>query len=390
MAKLRKGTIVVLHLAFRYPLAGVVWQLLHHLVGFRRLGLDVYYLEDHAAYVYDPAAQTPVPDAGPNLSRIGAVLERFGFAGRWAFLDPVSGQYVGMERTMVLRLLREADAVINLCAATSPRAEHEANRCLVYLETDPGPFQARLEASNPTARIWTQAHKLFFSYGHNLGEPGCLLPTGGLSWRHTWPPVLLDEWHDGVGSPQPRLFTTVGTWANSGLDLNIGGKTYFWSKHLNFRQVLEAAKMAEQPIELATDLTSGPDYERALAGGFTVRPAVPMSLDIDDYRRYISESRGEFTVAKDLYVRTRSGWFSDRSACYLAAGRPVVTQYTGFERTIPSGLGLVGFDTPAEAVDALRRVNADYARHARAARELAVSYFDANKLLSEIAEAAGL
>ena len=110
---------------------------------------------------------------------------------------------------------------------------------------------------------------------------------------------------------------------------------------------------AGQPIELATDLESGPDYERALAGGFTIRPVIPMSLDLEGYREYISSSRGEFTVAKDLYARTRSGWFSDRTATYLAAGRPVVTQYTGFEKYLPTGVGLLGFNDAAEAVEAI-------------------------------------
>jgi len=159
---------------------------------------------------------------------------------------------------------------------------------------------------------------------------------------------------------------------------------------VNFRKVIEVAGRARQPIELASDLKSGPDYERALRGGFSITPVVPMSLDIDDYRKYISGSRGEFTVAKDIYVRPRTGWFSDRTVCYLAAGRPVVTQRTGFEKTIPSGEGLLGFDNADEAVEAIKTINADYPRHARAAREIAAEYFDALKLLDEIAEAAGI
>ena len=150
------------------------------------------------------------------------------------------------------------------------------------------------------------------------------------------------------------------------------------------------ARKAGQPIELATDLDSGPDYERAIAGGFTIRPVIPMSLDLEGYREYISSSRGEFTVAKDLYARTRSGWFSDRTATYLAAGRPVVTQYTGFEKYLPTGVGLLGFNDAAEAIDAIGLINADYPRHAKAARELAQEYFDAAKLLEEIAAALGL
>jgi len=206
----------------------------------------------------------------------------------------------------------------------------------------------------------------------------------------TRPPVSLDEWRPGVGPAEPRAFTTVGTWQNFGNDMEIAGEAYFWSKHVNFQKALEVAGRAAQPIEISTNLTSGPDYDRAISGGFSIAPVIPMSLDIDEYRNYVSGSRGEFTVAKDIYVRPRTGWFSDRTVCYLAAGRPVVTQRTGFEKFIPTGAGLLGFDTPDEAVDAIRAINADYPRHALAAREIAAEYFGAEKLLDEIAEAAGI
>jgi hypothetical protein len=201
--------------------------------------------------------------------------------------------------------------------------------------------------------------------------------------------VLLDQWPTANG-PAPGTFTTVGTWRNKGHDIQLEGETYHWSKHLNFRKLLTVPHQAGQAIELATDLNSGPDYKQALAGGYNIVPAVPISLNLDSYRQYISSSRGEFTAAKDLYVRTRSGWFSDRSACYLAAGRPVITQRTGFEKFIPTGAGLMGFDNADEAVEAIRAVNADYGNHARAAREIASEYFDALKLLDEIAQTAGL
>ena len=385
-----RGTIVVLHLAFRYPFAGVVWQLLHHLIGFRRLGFEVYYLEDHWAYVYDPFKMSPVPDAGPNLKLVGDALSRYGFGDRWGFLDPASGEYLGMSATRCRELLRDADAVINLCAATKAREEHQSCRRLVYLETDPGPFQVNLARGEAVAENTAKSHHDFFTYAYNIGAPDCVLPTADIRWHRTRPPVLLDLWHAGVGPAEPALFTTVGTWTNQGNDVEIDGEKYWWSKHVNFRQVLEVAHKAGQPIELATDLESGPDYDRAIAGGFTIRPVIPMSLDLEGYREYISSSRGEFTVAKDLYARTRSGWFSDRTATYLAAGRPVVTQYTGFEKYLPTGVGLLGFNDAAQAIDAIERINADYPRHAKAARELAQEYFDAGKLLEEMAVTLGL
>jgi hypothetical protein len=289
-----------------------------------------------------------------------------------------------------MELIRDADAVVNLCGATEPRFEHDNSRCLVYLETDPGVVQLELARKIPTAVSFAKSHKLHFTYCYNIGAPDCLLPTAGLDWHVTRPPVNLEEWRPGVGPAEPHAFTTVGTWQNNGNDMVIAGETYYWSKHINFRKALEVAGRAVQPIELATNLVSGPDYDRAIAGGFTITPAVPMSLDVDTYRDYVSSSRGEFTVAKDIYVRPRTGWFSDRTVCYLAAGRPVVTQRTGFEKFIPTGEGLLGFDTPEEAVEAIRAINADYPRHARAAREIAVEYFDPVKLLDEIAVAVGI
>jgi hypothetical protein len=386
----RKGRIVVLHLAIRYPFAGVVWQLLHHLIGLRALGFEVYYIEDHGAYVYDAHAKTISPNSANNLKLVGGVLDRFGFAGRWGFRDPITKDYVGMAKDTCLRLIRESDAVINLCGASEPREEHFASPLMIYIETDPGVFQVQIERGDPFALLNVSAHKLFFTYAYNIGQPDCRVPTAGVAWHPTRPPVLLDEWHPGVGPANPSAFTTVGTWENIGKNVEVGGTTYYWSKHVNFARVLDVARRARQPIELATDIDSGPDHDAAVAGGFTFRPVVPMSLDIDDYREYISASRGEFTVSKDLYVRTRSGWFSDRTACYLAAGRPVITQLTGFEKYIPSGNGLLGFDDADSAIDAIRIVNADYPKHVKAAREIATEYFDARKLLEEIAAKAGL
>jgi hypothetical protein len=385
MGRKRSGKLVVMHLAVRYPLAGVMWQLLHHLIGFRQLGIDVYYIEDNGGeWVYDPSINNTTADPGRNLKLLANVLSAYGFEDRWAFFfDYARQQHFGMAQRRALELLIDADAVINVCAAARPRDEVLRNRCLIYLETDPGDKAIRESE-------FMAAHKLYFTYAANLGEPDCILPTGSIQWHRTRPPVLLEQWHPGMGPAEPATFTTVGTWQNKGHDIQIDGDTYHWSKHLNFRKLLEVPHRAGQPMELATDLNSGPDYDRALAGGFKIVPAIPMSLNLDSYRQYIASSRGEFTAAKDLYVRTRSGWFSDRSVCYLAAGRPVITQRTGFEKFVATGAGLLGFDNADEAVEAVDIVNSDYAYHSKAAREIACEYFDAMKLLDEIAQTAGL
>ncbi len=385
MVSRHAGKIVVMHLAGRYPLAGVMWQLLHHLIGLRQLGFDVYYIEDNdGAWVYDPRDNNVTIDPARNIELLASVLEAHGFKDRWAFFfDSERRQHFGMNPKRSTDLIAEADAVINLCAAMRPRDEHVRNRCLVYLETDPGSDAI----TTPDALA---AHKLHFTYGYNIGAPDCILPAGGFTWHPTRPPVLLDYWRPSSNLDVAAAFTTVGTWQNKGHDIQIDGQTYHWSKHFNFRKLLDVPRRSGQKFELATDLNSGPDYEQALAGGFSIRSALPISLNIETYREYISSSRGEFTAAKDRYVRTRSGWFSDRSVCYLAAGRPVITQYTGFEKFIPTGVGLLGFNDAEEAVEAVRSVNSDYPRHSRAAREIACEYFDAMKLLDEIAQIAGL
>jgi hypothetical protein len=388
---MHSGLIIVHHLSIQLPFAGIIWQLLHHLIGFRSLGLDVYYVEDSGGqWVYDPIAGTYISDPQRNLAVVTNVLERYGFGDRWAFRDPLSGEYLGMSRAKCTRLIRDADAVFNLCGAINPEEQHANTRCLVYLGTDPGQFQVQLEQGDPKTTSCANAHHLFFTYAYELGTPECPLPTGGLRWQRTRPPVLLDHWACFLGLPDSGLFTTVGTWENKGRDIRIRGETYSWSKHLNFMKMLEVPNGSSQHIELATDLHSGEDYERMKSAGFRLRSAIPMSLDADEYRNYIGSSRGEFSVAKDVVARTGSGWFSDRSACYLAAGRPVVLQRTGFERSLPVGVGLSCFNNTEEAVDAIRSISANYERHSRAAREIAREYFDAAKLLREIAEAAGV
>lgn len=385
-----KGTIVVLHLAMRFPFAGVIWQLLHHLIALRRLGFDVYYIEDHGAWVYDPLKQTPVRDPEHNVRFMSDVLERFGFADHWAFYDAETRDYLGLSRERCYDLLINADAIINLCAATSLRDEHRRNGCLIYLQTDPGILQMRLVQGDPAIREDVLAHHLHFTYALNIERPDCLLPGGGVHWRTTRPPVLIDQWQESSRVRDRGAFTTVCTWRNQDKDIELQGEIYHWSKDVTFRCFLDMPLRSHQQMEIATDLAAGKDYEKALAGGFTVVPAVPMSLDVDCYKRYIATSRGEFTTAKDVVARTNCGWFSDRSVCYLAAGRPVVTQSTGFEKFLPVDKGLFAFRTPEEGADAIRAINRDYGTHSRTAAAIAAEYFDATKVLGEVVAAAGL
>jgi hypothetical protein len=215
------------------------------------------------------------------------------------------------------------------------------------------------------------------------------VPLAGFVWKKTRPPVVLDLWEPKINSAGP-YFTTVATWHNKGKDITYEGQTYYWSKHVNFLKFLALPGRTVQPLELAVETGDEKLREELIGLGWHLADAFDRSATVEGYRDYIYTSRGEFTVAKDIYVRPRSGWFSDRSVCYLAAGKPVVTQETGFSKFIPSGEGLFGFSTMEEVVAALEVINGDYIRHAHAARRVAVEYFAADKVLPRLLRDAGL
>jgi hypothetical protein len=378
----------VLHLAGQYPMGGIGWQAVHHVAGLARLGHDVYYVEDSGAPPYDPEQRRVVADCARGVEFLARTMARFGLAGRWAYRDVAADRCYGLSAGRLAELYREADALVNVCGATRLREEHLRCAVRIYLQTDPVHDQILLAQGDPDARAALAAHTHHFTYGENLGHPDCPVPLGGLRWRPTRPPVVLDLWTPRI-DPAAECFTTVATWKNVGKDIAWAGERYTWSKDVNFLRFLDLPRLTSQPIELAVE--APPEIEAMLrARGFRLAGARERSGDVVAYQAHIEASRGEFTVAKDLFARTRSGWFSDRSACYLAAGKPVVTQETGFSRFVPVGRGLFAVDSPEEAAAALAEINGDYERHARAAREIAEGYFGSDELLGAVCRQAGL
>lgn len=381
--------LVVLHIVGQYPMAGVAWQAIHYLLGFQRLGWDVYYVEDSGASPYDPEAGGVTGECGYAVRYVGEVMRRFGLDGRWAYLDVLRNAVHGLARPALDDLYATATAIVNLCGATAPRAEHKQGARLVYVETDPVYEQLSVANGDTASCGFLDAHDVLFTYGENLGAPDCPVPLGGRTWHPTRPPVVLDCWA-GDASPAARAFTTVASFANKGKDVTWQGVTYQWSKHANFLRFLDLPRHTPQPFVMAMQPADAAVAQQVRAAGWELVDPDATSRDVDGYRTFIRESRGEFTVAKDIYVRPRSGWFSDRSVCYLAAGRPVVTQDTGFGCHVPTGEGLFAYATLEEAVDALARVNADYARHSAAARRIAGAHFGAEPVLRRLLADAGL
>jgi hypothetical protein len=317
------------------------------------------------------------------------MMSRFGLGDRWGYLDMVKNEWHGVAASRARALYREAAALFNLCGATRLRHEHLACPVRLYIETDPMYEQIKLAQGDTRSREFLEAHTHHATYAENLGRPGCPIPVVRFDWKATRPPVVVDLWPLRP-APAAAAFTSVATWKNVGKDIVYNGQRYHWSKHENFLKVIDLPRRTGSTFELAMD--TGDADTRALLHerGWRLVDPFPRSRDLESYAAYITASRGEFTVAKDLYVQTHSGWFSDRSVCYLAAGKPVITQETGFTRFIPSGRGLLAFERLEDAVEAVRAVEGDYEQHCQAAREVATEHFAAEAVLSRLLRDAGL
>jgi hypothetical protein len=384
-----RKAVLVLHLAGQYPMAGIGWQALHYLVGLRRLGYDVYYVEDSGANPYDPRRRRLASECSYSVEFLARTMAGAGLGDRWAYRDWTRDVTYGLGTARLRALYREADALLNVCGATRLRDEHRTIPVRIYVETDPGAAQIRVAEGHAETLALLGAHTHHATYGENLGEDDCPIPLEKFSWTRTRPPVVLDLWPP-AWRPHAERFTTVASWENDTRGITFRGETYYWSKHLAVAGFADLPRRTGQPFEMALDTREPDDVTQLEARGWRFDDAYARSRDLSTYQAYIQDSRGEFTVAKDLMVRGRTGWFSDRSVCYLAAGKPVVTQETGFSRRIPSGRGLFGFSTLDDAVAAIEAINGDYAGHCRAARDIAAEYFDSDRVLGALMRDAGL
>jgi hypothetical protein len=407
-----KPLLVVLGMFGQIPLAGMVWQVLHYLEGFRRLGFDAYYVEDNRAWPYDPEQNTITDDCTYTVNYIGRIMGDYGFSERWAYRAAAQGDRIfGLTESEFLGLFRRADILVNITGATELRSEHLQVPIRIYLETDPVLPQIEIAKGNQFYIDLLNAHTHYLTFGENIGRAGCRIPVERFKYLPTRQPVVMEWWNPADRSTavmglQSPCFTTIASWRQTGKDLEWKDETYTWSKHHEFLKFIDLPQRTTQPLELALAIRGNlqkepnswlPLYkedadaiELLTSHQWRVVNALRLSREISSYRDYILHSRGEFTVAKDQNVRLRTGWFSDRSACYLAAGRPVVTQDTGFGSVLPTGVGLFSYDTMEEILAALESINSDYDKHSRAARAIADEYFRAETVSAGIIRQLGL
>ena len=379
--------IVVAGGAGAMPFAGVGWQVTQYLEGFRRMGHDVFYLEDTQRWPYDPVEDTVSDDAGPAIAYVARLMERCGLRNRWAYRDVADGDAVhGVSDAELSRVLDSAEILINLSGATLLRDEHLRVPIRVYLETDPVRVQIEVALGNQSAIDYLAAHTHHLSYGENFGAPDCGVPIERFTYKPTRPPVILDWWDQGAQDLTlgDRPFTTIANWKQRGKDVVWRGERLTWSKDVEFERFLSVPSRVSVPVELALSADDAEAVRRLREAGWRVRRARPLSQDLDAYRDYLMASAGEFSVAKEQNVKLRSGWFSDRTAAYLAAGRPAIVQDTAFGCALPTGAGLFAFATVDDAVEAFEAVSADYPRHCRAARSIAEEYLSSDVVLAEL------
>ena len=374
-----KGRVVVAGaLAQKQGYAGHTWVFLGWLLGFQRLGYDVLFLDALTPEMYDGPGES-----SSNLAYLIRVMHTFDLDDRWSVLDRRDGRVLaGVARDELLRRLGEAEFIINVSGYLDDEELLGAARRRVYLDIDPGFAQMWRELGQHDAFT---GHDAFVTIGENIGRPDCLIPTCGLDWITTRQPVVLDLWPAQHGGGQ--AFTSIAAWRGPFAPVQYEGATYGLRVH-EFRKFAELPHQTGEDFELALDIHEAEtsDLELLRRTGWRIVPPERVAGDPISYREYIGRSRAEFMVAKNMYVETRGGWFSDRSACYLASGKPVLAQDTGIARLYPVGEGLLTFSTLEGAARGVEAITSDYARHSRAARALAEEFFDSDKVLTTLLE----
>jgi hypothetical protein len=372
--------IVVSGYMVRYPLAGMAFAYFHYVLGLKRLGHDVAYLEESGwpSSCYNPIEREMGDDPRAGLAFARSLMSSHDMRIPVWYVNRDSGKLEGGDWDEVKRFLADTDLLLNL-GGVCWLPEFSLCRCRALVDMDPFFTQVRRFGAVPL-----EEHDVHFTYGGNIGRPGCDVPTAGVEWLPTVPPVVPDVWESAPPAAD-AAFTTVANWSAYGA-VTYQGRRY-GQKDEEFMRLLDLPGRTSQRLELALSGAAPDVLERLRAAGWSIRTGGEVSTDARVYTSYVAGSRGEFSVAKQGYVVTKSGWFSDRTVCYLAAGRPVVLQDTGFRDWLPAEGGVFAFSSLEEAAQCLEQAHSDYAAHCRAARETAERVFSYRVVLPRLLNA---
>jgi hypothetical protein len=371
--------IAVLGYIVRGPIGGLAWHHLQYVLGLKKLGHDVLFIEDSEDYpaCYNPETNEIGTDANYGLRFIDESFKSLDLEGLWSYFDFHTNQWFG--NLKAVEFLKSADILLNL-SGVNPLRDWSAqvpNR--VFVDTDPAFVQIR-HLTNEKARNLAEQHDVFFTFGENFGADDCLIPDDGFDWQPTRQPVVLGAWNLTKGNKKGH-WTTIMQW-DSYKKVEFGGRE-FGMKSKSFGDFLDLPTQTKETFEIGVGSESAPRELLQEKGWKVLNPLIP-TRTIWTYQDFIQTSKAEFSVAKDGYVQSRSGWFSERSVVYLASGRPVLTQETGFSKFIETGKGLLSFSNQAEVLEGIERINRDYDFHCREARIIAEEYFDYKTILQDL------
>lgn len=371
----------------RYPVVGNQFSFFHYILGLYRLGHSVTYLEESgwAQSCYDTHTQTYSDDPTVGMLSVKSLMETYGVDGTVCYINRNSRAVYGADWSEVKSILRSADLLLNI-GGVSWLPEFRLAPLRVWIDMDP--FFTQVGQFGSEGR---EDYHAYFTYGTNIGQPNCTIPDDGLNWQPTVPPVVPDIWQDdSAGSLNSNSiagtpFTTIANWSAYG-SVDYEGESY-GQKDEEFLRVLQLPKYVAHRLQIALAGADTDVLELLNDNGWSLCDGSEVSRSLPTYKAYITRSRGEFSTAKNAYVKTKSGWFSDRTVSYLAAGRPVIIQDTGFSYQLPSDTGVVCFASMDEAISGIEKVNGDYEKHSNTAREIAQSVFGYQVVLPRILDA---
>jgi len=365
-------------------MAGMVANSVQYLCGLARLGHDVCYLEFGRDWdcCFNPRTGYSTSDPQYGLAFTERLFKPLGFSEKWAYYDMLQKAWLGPLSPDVSNAIADADIVINLCGSNDLQMGLQDVPLRIFIEQDPVFTQVK-HLRDDAKRANAAMHNRFYTYACNWGKPTCSVPDDGIDWKPTVPPVVMSNWPTAENGnvTWSRNYTTVMQWQSYPPAVWEGVE--YHSKDYSFPDYFDLPLKTKAGLEIALKGGDGPTRDKLTRSGWKLRDPLPVSLELPEFTDYLSRSRGEFSLAKHGYVVSGSGWFSERSACYLASGRPVVVQDTGFSRWLPTDSAIGAFTDPQQALAQLDRIESDYPRYCREARQIANEYFDGDRVLQK-------
>lgn len=383
------ATIVIGVYMVRYPLGGNLSWALQYITGFKQLGHEVYVVEKyvHEDACYDPVQRCMTNDATRGIKIVGSLLKKYDLENNWCFVE-YGEIYHGLGEEKMKEVFKRADVFIENGSHGVWYEEADASDAIkVFLDVDPAFTQIKMYHKMKAGTSF-RIYDYYFTNGMNVGKEDNIIPECGINWNHFFNPVNVSLF-DITPSEKGSAYSTIMNWVSYNETVTYQDVTY-GHKSIEFEKFIELPPRVNVPIEIAVTSMLPPKKKELSRYGWNLLDAQEVTRTVDSFWRYLQQCRGEFSVVKNMYHATHSGWFSDKSAAFLAGGRPVILQSTGFDDYLPTGEGLFSVDTIEEAAESIMKIERDYPAHSKRAREIAVEFLDTKVVLTKLLNTIGI